>query len=229
LGNAIDTKRRILDAAELLFADKGFDAVSVREVAKRAQVLLGQITYHFSSKENLFEEVIARRAVELNGRRRAALRDLKHGTIEEVLDTYLRPYLDLVTGKDSGWRAYGRLIAQTGQSSRWQKISARHFSDLGHRVIDLMIDAEPGLARPMAIHAYVHMVSVMFGVFAASGLIDIFSDGTMSSADLPSTYKSMIRFAAGGIRALIQSDATQELSPATARKNSRRAKVAAVR
>lgn len=206
LGNAIDTKRRILDASELLFADRGFDAVSVRDVAKRAQVLLGQITYHFSSKETLFEEVIARRAVELNGRRRAALRELKHGTIEQILDTYLRPYLDLVTGKDSGWRAYGRLIAQIGQSARWHKISARHFSDLGHRVIDLMMEAEPGLARSLAIHGYVHMVSVMFGVFAANGLIDIFSDGTMSSTDLPANYMSMIRFASGGIRALAVSE-----------------------
>jgi AcrR family transcriptional regulator len=202
LGNGIDTKRRILDASELLFADIGYDAVSIRDVAKRARVLVGQITYHFSSKERIFEEVVARRAVELNRKRREALRDLKNGTVEQILDTYLRPYLLLVTGKDTGWQAYGRLIAQIGQSRRWQKISSRYFSELGHGVIDLLIEAEPSLARPLAVHGYVHMISVMFGVFAASGLIDIFSDGAMHSADIKTAYQSMITFSAGGIRAL---------------------------
>jgi AcrR family transcriptional regulator len=200
----METKQRILDAAELLFADSGYDAVSLRDVARQAPVLLGQIPYHFGSKENLFEEVIARRAVELNRDRRSALRDLHGGRVEEILDTFLRPYLNLVTGDDQGWRAYARLIAQIGQSRRWQQLSARYFGELGHRVIDLLIEAEPALAKPLAVHGYVHMVSVMFGVFAASGLIDIFSDGALASADLESAYSSMIIFAAGGIRALAQ-------------------------
>jgi AcrR family transcriptional regulator len=222
LGNAIDTKRRILDAAEILFAAKGFDAVSVRQVAKKARVLLGQITYHFTSKDALFEEVIARRAVELNSRRREALRGLKNGTVEQILDTYLRPYLVLFTGNDSGWRAYGRLIAQIGQSGRSQKISERYFSELGHRVIDLLVEAEPGLARPLAVLGYVHMVSVMFGVFAANGLVDIFSDRTMKSSDLSMTYKSMIRFAAGGIRALSEIEDAAEFLRASLPKKTRR-------
>jgi AcrR family transcriptional regulator len=220
LGNSADTKRRILDAAELLFADSGYDAVSIRDVAKRARVLIGQITYHFPSKENIFEEVVARRAVELNRKRRQALRELKGGTVEQILDTYLRPYLSLVTGRDTGWQAYGRLIAQIGQSRRWQKISSRYFSDLGHGVIDLLIEAEPGLSRPLAVHGYVHMVSVMFGVFAASGLIDIFSDDTMHSADIEAAYRSLITFSACGIRGLAQQSAA--LSTPTASRPRRR-------
>jgi AcrR family transcriptional regulator len=204
LGKGIDTKRRILNAAEALFADQGFDAVSVRDVAKEARVLLGQVTYHFRSKQKLFEEVIARRALELNTKRRESLSNLRDATVEEVLDAYLRPYLLLVSGKDKGWRAYGRLIAQIGQSRRWRKFSSRYFSGSGHSLINLLVEAEPRLSRPLAIHGYVHMVSVMFGVFAASGLIDIFSDGTMRSSDLEASYDSMITFVAGGIRALSQ-------------------------
>jgi len=202
LGNAIDTRRKIMDGAENLFADVGFDAVSMRDVARRSRVLLGQITYHFGTKEALFEEVVARRAVELNRRRRESLRQLRGGTIEQILDAYLHPYLDLLNGEDVGWHSYSRLIAQIGQSMRWQKLSARYFSELGHFLIDRLIEAEPTLARPAAVHGYVYMVSVMFGVFAASGLIDIFSDGSLHSSDLGSTYDSMIKFCANGIRSL---------------------------
>jgi len=205
MGKAVDTKRRIMDAAEALFADNGYDAVSMRDVASNANVLVSQITYHFSTKENVFEEVIARRAVELNRRRRELLRDLRGGSIEDILDVYLRPYLDLVNGKEAGWRAYGRLIAQIGQSQRWQKLSSRYFSDLGHALIDRLIESEPTLSRGLAVHGYVHMVSVMFGVFAASGLIDIFSDGSQHASDIAASYETMIRFCAGGIRTLATS------------------------
>jgi AcrR family transcriptional regulator len=202
VGNAIDTKGKILDAAEELFADVGYDAVSVRDVAKRAKLLLGIISYHYRTKELMFEEVIARRAEELNSRRREALGRLVDPTLEEILHAFLHPYLDLMSTGGAGWHSYGRLIAQIGQSERWAKLSGKHFSRLGHVVIDLLMKAEPRLTRAMAVHGYVHLVSVMFGVFAASGLLDIFSDGLLHSADIAETYDSMIQFGAGGLRSL---------------------------
>jgi AcrR family transcriptional regulator len=202
VGKAIDTKGKILDAAEELFADVGYDAVSVRDVAKRAKLLLGIISYHYRTKETLFEEVIARRAEELNRGRREALGLLTDPTVEEILHAFLHPYLELMRTGGAGWHSYGRLIAQIGQSERWAKLSGKHFSKLGHVVIDLLMKAEPRLSRAMAVHGYVHLVSVMFGVFAASGLLDIFSDGSLHSSDISEAYDSMIQFGAGGLRSL---------------------------
>jgi AcrR family transcriptional regulator len=57
----IDKKEVILLQAEKLFSENDFDAVSVRDIAKEANVNIAMISYYFGSKEKLFEAVIVRR------------------------------------------------------------------------------------------------------------------------------------------------------------------------
>lgn len=52
-----ETKRRILSAAEELFAEKGFDGTTIREVAERSGLSGPLILFHFQSKEGLCEAV----------------------------------------------------------------------------------------------------------------------------------------------------------------------------
>ncbi len=52
-----NTKQSIIDVANELFAEKGFSATSVREIATKAQVNLAAINYHFKNKENLYWKV----------------------------------------------------------------------------------------------------------------------------------------------------------------------------
>jgi len=54
----MDTKERILFVARSLFADKGLHGVSIREIAKEADVNISAINYHFTNKEALFGETI---------------------------------------------------------------------------------------------------------------------------------------------------------------------------
>jgi len=53
-----DTRERLLDAAEQLFADRGFAAVSVRDIAAAADVNVAAVNYHFHGKESLYHEVL---------------------------------------------------------------------------------------------------------------------------------------------------------------------------
>ena len=55
------TKERILDEAEALFALKGYDAVSVREITAAAHCNLAGVNYHFGNKQNLYLEVFRSR------------------------------------------------------------------------------------------------------------------------------------------------------------------------
>jgi AcrR family transcriptional regulator len=55
------TKERILDKAEALFALKGYDAVSVREITAAAHCNLAGVNYHFGNKQNLYLEVFRAR------------------------------------------------------------------------------------------------------------------------------------------------------------------------
>jgi AcrR family transcriptional regulator len=57
----IDKREFILDAAERLFAEQGFEAVSVREISKAADINIAMVSYYFGSKEKLYEEVIQRK------------------------------------------------------------------------------------------------------------------------------------------------------------------------
>ncbi len=54
------TRAKILEAALTVFSDRGFSAAGTREIAKKAGVNQGLITYHFKSKENLWREAATR-------------------------------------------------------------------------------------------------------------------------------------------------------------------------
>ena len=60
------TKERILGAAEALFAQRGFDGASLRQLTAAAGVNLAAVNYHFGSKEKLVEQVFRRRLDALN-------------------------------------------------------------------------------------------------------------------------------------------------------------------
>lgn len=59
----LDKKDYILDAAERLFAEQGFEAVSVREISKAADINIAMVSYYFGSKEKLYEEIIKRKLI----------------------------------------------------------------------------------------------------------------------------------------------------------------------
>ena len=59
--NRHHTRERILDKAEALFAQKGYQAVGVREITKAACCNLAAVNYHFGNKENLYLEVFRSR------------------------------------------------------------------------------------------------------------------------------------------------------------------------
>lgn len=62
----MDVKPRILSAAESLFAEKGFDGVSVEEIAKKAEANKSLIYYYFSSKEGLLAGIMQKQLSEFD-------------------------------------------------------------------------------------------------------------------------------------------------------------------
>jgi len=70
---AADTRERILDSAEQLFAARGYGSTSLRSITTDAKVNLAAINYHFKSKEGLLKEVLHRRIDPVNSERLAML------------------------------------------------------------------------------------------------------------------------------------------------------------
>lgn len=88
----IDTKKKIMDAARILFAEHGFDGTSIRDIAKNAEVNVASINYHFSNKENLFAEILNSSYVECANEVKKFFEEF--GNLEETLVAILRYYLD---------------------------------------------------------------------------------------------------------------------------------------
>jgi len=101
------TKDRLLDAAERLFADKGFDEVSIRELAAAAEVNVAAVNYHFQGKENLFAEVIRRRFIAQRDRTLAALGAAGISTsgrlsLEAIIRAIVGPYMHGALASEEG-------------------------------------------------------------------------------------------------------------------------------
>ena len=60
-----DKQIQILQVAEELFAAKGFDGTSIREIAKKANINIAMVSYYFGSKEKLLEALIIFRTSDL--------------------------------------------------------------------------------------------------------------------------------------------------------------------
>ncbi len=198
-------KERILDAAEQMFSERGFDGVSMRGVAESAQVGLGLVTYHFATKDVLFEEVVARRAEVLNSERRKILAALENPSLEELLTAFFEPYRRFIASGSKGWRAYARLHAILTQDARWTDLAARSFGAVALEMVDRIMVAEPAISRNEAVRGYVHVIGIMVSVFAETGLIDRFTNDAISSRDVGASISPMVRFGAAGIRALANS------------------------
>ena len=92
------TKERILDEAEALFALKGYDAVSVREITGAANCNLAAVNYHFGNKKNLYMEVFRSRWLPRASRIKKSFKDsLKAGgtlTPSAVVQSLARAFLE---------------------------------------------------------------------------------------------------------------------------------------
>lgn len=111
--DSVSTKDRILGAAEVLFAQRGFDGTSLRQLTTAAGVNLAAVNYHFGSKEKLVEQVFRRRLDALNSRRMDALAQLESQadtTLENVLAAFIRPALEL--SHDEGGALFMRVLAR---------------------------------------------------------------------------------------------------------------------
>lgn len=113
-----DSRIKLLDAAEELFARKGYDATTTREIAAKSGDTLGTLNYHFGSKRNLLERILQRRFVVVAEGRERYYRDaLAEGTdgrpsLDGVVRAIALPYFDLALSGEPGWRHYVALLSR---------------------------------------------------------------------------------------------------------------------
>ncbi|MGK2287209.1 TetR/AcrR family transcriptional regulator [Pedomonas sp. V897] len=106
---------QLLDAAESVFARKGYWGAGLREIAEVAETNLGLINYYFRTKQALLEAVVSRRRGDLH-----KLVDERLGQCDpaspsygrDVIRAFIGTILELLGNRGPGWRNYLRVISQ---------------------------------------------------------------------------------------------------------------------
>ena len=114
-----ETRTRILDAAEELFMQHGFEGTSMRLLTSKAGVNLAAVNYHFGSKDALIEAVFRRRLDPMNAARVAALDRLERDASgqplapDAIIRAFVGPSLHLIEDAKGGGRTFIRLLGRT--------------------------------------------------------------------------------------------------------------------
>lgn len=112
------TSTRILDVAEELFMEHGYEATSLRQITRAARANLAAVNYHFGSKEELFEAVLTRRLDPMNLERIELLDQVERAagssplTCEPILAAMLLPALKLARDRERGGNNFLRLLGR---------------------------------------------------------------------------------------------------------------------
>jgi len=150
----VDTKQRILDAAEHLFARQGFHGTSLRAITTRAKANLAAVNYHFGSKEALLDAVFDRRLIPLNEARRQrieAVRAAAHDqggatSVEAALRAFIEPTFQFrdAGGTDDFVTLVGRAISEPDEVLSRSFIE--HVEPIIHLMLAVLQEALPDLS-----------------------------------------------------------------------------------
>src|SRR6478672_10847007 len=137
-----DTRDRILDTAERLFAERGFGATSLRSIIAAAGVNLAAVHYHFRSKEALLDAVLTRRIGPVNRERLTLLEQSRDAGLEAVLEALIGPPMRLARDPASAtfMKLMGRLHAEADVA-----LLRKHFGEVIERFMKALAEALPEL------------------------------------------------------------------------------------
>lgn len=197
-----DRRQAILLAAEKLFAQSGYHAVTIRQIADEAAVPLALVGYYFGQKHELFEAIfehwsptIAERLIGLQAAVDAGGPDL----LRHIVEAFVQPVLRMRASAEGEF--YARLVARelSYASPEADRVLRKHFDPMAHAYIGALQSALPHLGISGAAWAY---------QFALGALLHHMSDERVQrlslGANIPfdaASHPMLVRFIEGGIRA----------------------------
>jgi len=198
-----------MDAAEKLFARRGFHGTSLRDITGAAGVDLALVNYHFGSKKQLLSAVVERRGQVLNEERlerlaQARLRSAPHPpSTESVVDAFLDPILERLADAGPGWHSYFSLLAYVNNSPEWgRRLMGKTFDRTVREFIGAVADSLPGADLTDIFWGYNFLTGALTLSLAETGRLDALSDGLCRSADVAALKARLGPYVTAGLRAL---------------------------
>src|SRR5690606_35279272 len=204
----------ILEAAENLFSQRGFGAVSLREIAREAKVNVGSVTYHFHDKSGILEAIYTRHTRPMNARRLELIGEAKRiEDPDERLTAILRAYLlpafsssdDLAGGGARFTRMRAILSAEGNPQAR--EIIARSFDKTTRAFIDAIAECLPGANRNDIVWRSQFLLGALYYTLINPQRIDRLSDGAVDGSDQEEAIRQIVASTFASLRALARPEA----------------------
>ena len=204
-----DTVERILDAAEILFAEKGFAETSLRLITSKAKVNLAAVNYHFGSKKSLIQAVFSRFLEPLSANLEEELDRLASVggpalTLEQLLEMLVQQTLAVKPRSGNDLSIFMRLLGLSFSQSQGhlRRYLNELYGKVFHRYMLLLHKAAPEI-QPVELFWRVHfMIGAasfsMSGIKALRAIVETEYQAHMTTEQV---LRLMVPFLAAGMRA----------------------------
>ncbi len=204
-----DTLSRILDAAEILFADKGFAETSLRQITGRAGVNLAAVNYHFGSKKSLIQAVFARFLDPFCQHLTLALdqRDaeqLPPATLEELMELLIKQCLAIQPRSGQDLSIFMRLLGLsfTQSQGHLRRFMMERYGQVWNRYMQLLQASLPEMPRVELFWRLQFMIGTMaFSLSGLKAMREISEADFSTRVSTSQVMRLMLPFLAAGVRA----------------------------
>ena len=200
-----DRKADILLAAEKLFAQHGYHAVSIRHIAEEAGVPLALVGYHYGPKHELFYAIFAHWSPTIDERLQALKNvtgdPLNADTLPRIINAFVKPVLRLRASAEGEY--YALLVARELYISQDQtdRVLRDFFDPLAHAFIDALHKVFPNATREQVAWGYQFSLGALLH-HISDHRVKRLTQGRVTPAD-PSAAGMLSSFIVGGLRAAL--------------------------
>jgi AcrR family transcriptional regulator len=205
-----DTRERLLNAAEQLFAEQGIAVTTLRALTRAARVNLAAVHYHFGGKEGLLDAVVERRAIAMN---RERLRDLDQllrsadggaPRVEEILRAFFLSGLRAFQAEppetvDRLTRLSARIICEPREAV--EALVRKHFGEVMRRFVEALQSALPELRKEVVDDRFRFVIGTLSHVFSGTFDLDVIPGHAVCEISDEERIQHLIVFLAAGLRA----------------------------
>jgi len=207
-----ETRNRIIEVAETLFAHRSFASVSMREITAGAGVGLAAVNYHFGSKEGLFKAVFLRRARDLNRERAQLLeraeKEAPRGIVplRDILMALLRP--GIRWSFDSGGRGLFIQFLTRCQLDHSSPLHDVFYNDVGHlkRFVPYFQKVLPEFSEADILWRLHFTLGALHYTITDLKRLERIAQSDIDISDFEATLSRIVSFAEAGFRAATPED-----------------------
>jgi AcrR family transcriptional regulator len=199
-----DRRKDILRSAEILFAERGYAAVSVRDIAAMAKVPIALIGYYFGRKQDLFGTIFEHRQGYITERidrmEGVDCSSGNPGNVEDLVRAWAEPVIGLRSG--GAGEIFSLLVARTAwdPGPEANAVIERFYDPLARLFVDKMAVALPHCSRKQILWGYEYALGALL-MYVADKRVVRLSDGSEAAGD-PQQCEEFIRFIGAGFRVL---------------------------